>query len=42
MNSIKEMPVGIEELKSLQTLSNFVVEKDTGSKIGDLMNLKFL
>ena len=42
VNSIKEMPVGIEELKSLQTLSNFVVEKDTGSKIGDLMNLEFL
>jgi hypothetical protein len=39
---IREMPVGIEELKSLQTLSNFVVGKDTGSKIGDLMNLKFL
>jgi hypothetical protein len=42
VNSIKEMPVGIEELKSLQTLSNFVVGKHTGSKIGDLMNLKFL
>ncbi|KAL0006801.1 hypothetical protein SO802_008303 [Lithocarpus litseifolius] len=42
VNSIKEMPVGIEELKSLQTLSNFFVGKDTGSKIGDLMNLEFL
>uniref|UniRef100_A0A2N9FR35 NB-ARC domain-containing protein n=1 Tax=Fagus sylvatica TaxID=28930 RepID=A0A2N9FR35_FAGSY len=42
VNSIREMPVGIGELKSLQTLSNFVVGKDTGSKIGDLMNLKFL
>ncbi|KAF3952853.1 hypothetical protein CMV_021636 [Castanea mollissima] len=42
VNSIKEMPVGIEELKSLQTLYDFVVGKDTGSKIGDLMNLKFL
>uniref|UniRef100_A0A2N9IY16 Rx N-terminal domain-containing protein n=1 Tax=Fagus sylvatica TaxID=28930 RepID=A0A2N9IY16_FAGSY len=42
VNLIKEMPVGIGELKSLQTLSNFVVGKDTGSKIGDLMNLKFL
>ena len=42
VNSIKEMPVGIEELKSLQMLSNFVVGKDTRSKIGDLMNLEFL
>ena len=42
VNSIKEMPAGIEELKSLQTLSNFVVGKDIGSKIGDLMNLEFL
>ncbi|XP_030965414.1 putative disease resistance RPP13-like protein 1 [Quercus lobata] len=39
---IKEMPVGIKELKNLQTLSNFVVGKDTGSKIGDLMNLESL
>uniref|UniRef100_A0A2N9HCX2 Uncharacterized protein n=1 Tax=Fagus sylvatica TaxID=28930 RepID=A0A2N9HCX2_FAGSY len=42
VNSIKEMPVGIGALKSLQTLTNFVVGKDTGSKIGGLMNLKFL
>ena len=42
VNSIKEMSVGIEELKSLQTLSNFVVGKDIGSEIGDLMNLEFL
>jgi hypothetical protein len=42
VNSIKEMPVGIGELKSLQTLTNFVVGKDNGSKIGGLMNLKFL
>nr|POE45958.1 putative disease resistance rpp13-like protein 1 [Quercus suber] len=42
VNSIKEMLVGREELKSLQTLSNFVVGKDIGSKIGDLMNLEFL
>ncbi|KAK4594783.1 hypothetical protein RGQ29_018480 [Quercus rubra] len=39
---IREMPVGIEKLKNLHTLSNFVVGKDNGSKIGDLMNLKFL
>ncbi|XP_050284628.1 putative disease resistance RPP13-like protein 1 [Quercus robur] len=39
---IKEMPVGIKELKNLQTLSNFVVGKDTASKIGDLMNLESL
>ncbi|KAF3957256.1 hypothetical protein CMV_017712 [Castanea mollissima] len=36
------MPVGIEKLKNLHTLSNFVVGKDNGSKIGDLMNLEFL
>ncbi|XP_050281088.1 putative disease resistance RPP13-like protein 1 [Quercus robur] len=39
---IREIPVGIEKLKNLQTLSNFVVGKDKGSKIGDLMNLEFL
>ncbi|KAM4081788.1 hypothetical protein ACJW30_11G118900 [Castanea mollissima] len=39
---IKEMPVGLKNLKSLQTLPEFVVGKDTGSKVGDLMNLKFL
>ncbi|KAL0007039.1 hypothetical protein SO802_008541 [Lithocarpus litseifolius] len=42
VNSIGEMPAGIKELKSLQTLSNFVVGKDTTSKIGDLMNLESL
>ncbi|KAM4082285.1 hypothetical protein ACJW30_11G160700 [Castanea mollissima] len=41
-NLIKEMPMGIKELKKLQTLSNFVVGKDTASKIGDLMNLESL
>ncbi|KAM3686004.1 hypothetical protein ACJW31_11G163800 [Castanea mollissima] len=39
---IKEMPMGIKELKNLQTLSNFIVGKDTASKIGDLMNLESL
>ncbi|KAF3955313.1 hypothetical protein CMV_019463 [Castanea mollissima] len=39
---IREMPVGIEKLKNLHTLSNFVVGKDSGSKIGDLINLEFL
>ncbi|XP_075645890.1 putative disease resistance RPP13-like protein 1 isoform X2 [Castanea sativa] len=39
---IREMPAGIKELKSLQTLSNFFVGKDTTSKIGDLMNLDSL
>ncbi|XP_050284684.1 putative disease resistance RPP13-like protein 1 isoform X3 [Quercus robur] len=39
---IKEMPMGIKELKNLQTLSDFVVGKDTASKIGDLMNLESL
>ncbi|KAF3946169.1 hypothetical protein CMV_027537 [Castanea mollissima] len=42
VNSIGEMPTGIKELKSLQTLSDFVVGKDTASKIGDLMNLESL
>ncbi|XP_023918871.1 putative disease resistance RPP13-like protein 1 [Quercus suber] len=42
VNSIIEMLVGIKELKNLQTLSNFVVGKDTRSKIGDLMNLESL
>ncbi|KAL4598130.1 hypothetical protein ACB092_11G037500 [Castanea dentata] len=41
-NLIREMPVGIEKLKNLHTLSDFVVGKDNGSKIGDLMNLEFL
>ena len=41
-NLIREMPVGIEKIKNLHTLSNFVVGKDNGSKIGDLMNLEFL
>ncbi|KAM4082283.1 hypothetical protein ACJW30_11G160500 [Castanea mollissima] len=39
---IREMPAGIKELKSLQTLSDFFVGKDTTSKIGDLMNLDSL
>ncbi|XP_050281702.1 putative disease resistance RPP13-like protein 1 [Quercus robur] len=39
---IEEMPMGIKELKNLQTLSNFVVGEDTASKIGDLMNLESL
>nr|POF15865.1 putative disease resistance rpp13-like protein 1 [Quercus suber] len=41
-NLIREMPVGIEKLKNLHTLSNFIVGEDNGSKIGDLMNLEFL
>nr|POE96615.1 putative disease resistance rpp13-like protein 1 [Quercus suber] len=39
---IKEMPMGLKELKSLQILSDFIVGKDTESKLGDLMNLDFL
>uniref|UniRef100_A0A7N2LKG9 Disease resistance RPP13-like protein 1 n=1 Tax=Quercus lobata TaxID=97700 RepID=A0A7N2LKG9_QUELO len=42
VDSIREMPVGIEKLKNLHTLSNFVVGKGSGSNIGDLMNLEFL
>ncbi|KAK9200378.1 hypothetical protein WN944_015575 [Citrus x changshan-huyou] len=41
-NSLEGMPYGMEKLKHLQTLSNFIVGKDTGSGLKDLKNLKFL
>ncbi|XP_031282825.1 putative disease resistance RPP13-like protein 1 isoform X2 [Pistacia vera] len=41
-NSITEMPLGMKELTCLQTLSNFIVGKDTGSDLGDLKCLKDL
>ncbi|GAV75407.1 LOW QUALITY PROTEIN: NB-ARC domain-containing protein/LRR_4 domain-containing protein/LRR_7 domain-containing protein, partial [Cephalotus follicularis] len=42
VNSLTEMPVEIKELKSLRTLSDFVLGKNNGSCINELMNFKFL
>lgn len=39
---IREMRLGIKELKCRQTLSNFIVGKGTGSRLKDLKDLKFL
>ncbi|XP_044473566.1 putative disease resistance protein At3g14460 [Mangifera indica] len=39
---LAEMPLGMENLKYLQVLSNFVVGKDKGSCIKVLKNLRFL
>ncbi|OAY44849.1 hypothetical protein MANES_07G010500v8 [Manihot esculenta] len=36
------MPLGIEELRGIRTLSNFVVEKSSEAGITALLNLKFL
>ncbi|XP_031282846.1 putative disease resistance RPP13-like protein 1 [Pistacia vera] len=41
-NSISEMPLGMKDLTCLQTLSNFIVGKNTGSDLEDLMCLKDL
>ncbi|KAJ7001751.1 disease resistance RPP13-like protein 1 [Populus alba x Populus x berolinensis] len=41
-SSIKAMPMGIEKLTNLQTLSNFVMGKDKGSRLSSLANLKSL
>jgi hypothetical protein len=41
-SSIKAMPMGIEKLTNLQTLSNFVLGKDKGSRLSSLVNLKSL
>ncbi|KAH9804523.1 putative disease resistance RPP13-like protein 1 [Citrus sinensis] len=41
-NLITEMPVGMNKLKCLRTLSNFVVGLNTGSGLEDLKSLKFL
>ncbi|XP_022764212.1 putative disease resistance RPP13-like protein 1 [Durio zibethinus] len=40
--SIKMMPMGIGELTNLQTLTNFVVSQDNGSKIREMENLSNL
>ncbi|KAK2639979.1 hypothetical protein Ddye_027774 [Dipteronia dyeriana] len=42
IKSITEMPSGMQELKYLETLSNFIVGKDSGSPLKDLKNLMFL
>ena len=36
------MPSGMQELKYLETLSNFIVGKDSGSHLKELKNLKLL
>ncbi|KAJ4723916.1 Disease resistance protein [Melia azedarach] len=41
-NLVRGMPLGMKELKQLQTLSNYIVAKGTGSNLKDLKNLKFL
>ncbi|XP_044499310.1 putative disease resistance RPP13-like protein 1 [Mangifera indica] len=41
-NSLKEMPLGMKELKNLQILSNFIVGKDAGSNLEVLKSLSFL
>ncbi|XP_031259746.1 putative disease resistance RPP13-like protein 1 [Pistacia vera] len=39
---IREIPLGVKNLKCLKTLSNFIVGKGTGSSLKDLKSLKFL
>ncbi|KAL5736063.1 hypothetical protein ACOSQ2_030851 [Xanthoceras sorbifolium] len=39
---ISEMPQGMQKLKLLQKLSNFIVGKQSGSSLQDLKDLKFL
>ncbi|XP_044498913.1 putative disease resistance RPP13-like protein 1 [Mangifera indica] len=41
-NSLREMPYGMEKLKNLQVLSNFIVGEDTRSYLEDLRSLSFL
>lgn len=42
LKATREMPMGIKELKYLETLSNFIVGKNSGSCLADLKDLKFL
>ncbi|XP_057989310.1 putative disease resistance RPP13-like protein 1 [Hevea brasiliensis] len=42
VNLEKGIPLGVKELKSLLTLSNFPLGKDCGADLAILMNLKFL
>ncbi|CAL5382424.1 unnamed protein product [Camellia sinensis] len=41
-HSLKEMPLGIGKLASLQTLSNFIVTKNSGHRLKELGNLIYL
>ncbi|KAL7204051.1 hypothetical protein ACSBR2_017169 [Camellia fascicularis] len=41
-DSLKEMPLGIGKLASLQTLSNFIVTKNSGHQLRELGNLIYL
>ncbi|CAL5382494.1 unnamed protein product [Camellia sinensis] len=41
-HSLKEMPLGIGKLASLQTLSNFIVTKSNGQQLRELGNLIYL
>ncbi|KAH9750481.1 putative disease resistance RPP13-like protein 1 [Citrus sinensis] len=41
-DSLEEMPLGIGKLTCLQTLSNFVVGKDSGSRLPELKLLTYL
>ncbi|CAL5380901.1 unnamed protein product [Camellia sinensis] len=41
-HSLREMPLGIGKLASLQTLSNFIVTKNTGQQLTELGNLIYL
>ncbi|XP_044499008.1 putative disease resistance protein At3g14460 isoform X2 [Mangifera indica] len=41
-NSLKELPLGMKELKNLQVLSNFIVGEDKHSYLEDLRSLSFL
>ncbi|CAL5379298.1 unnamed protein product [Camellia sinensis] len=42
IRSLEEMPLHIGKLTNLQTLSNFMVGKDCGRKIGELKNLSHI
>ncbi|CAL5382948.1 unnamed protein product [Camellia sinensis] len=41
-HSLEEMPLGIGKLSNLQTLSNFIVSKNSGYRIKELGNLIYL
>ncbi|PWA62563.1 Disease resistance protein [Artemisia annua] len=41
-SSLRHMPVGIKELTNLRRLSNFVVGKDDGARIGEMGNLNLV
>ncbi|KAL5737342.1 hypothetical protein ACOSP7_030103 [Xanthoceras sorbifolium] len=41
-SSIEDMPLGVRKWECLRTLSNFIVGKDSGSNLKDLVDLEFL